>query len=1242
MNPWEEFQPTTSAAASQPTSAAPWEEFGQVQQQLTQAAPSAGMPWDEFKTEEPSKGVALGGLSDVTTGFGNALFGSPDKAAAMLALSKTKPGTKEYAQAERQLEIAGGSAGEAKGIAGTVGEVLGGSLFGIGDVLTGGGGTQLAAQADEYLRQKQMNPKGTPQQWMEAAKKYGMASEFANISGAGVGQAKSRLATAAKQGVAGLAMGAAPEVGAGRTPELADLLKQGGIAAGLGALLHQRVMTAESGGNQKAVSPKGAVGVMQLMPSTGPEAAKLAGLPWDPKRFKEDASYNAQLGKAYLDKQVASFDGNEQLGAAAYNAGAGNVKKWIDQFGDPRKGEISMDEFINKIPFDETRKYVKKLFPETTAKQIEPIQRDLFEETPPVQQELFALPEEAPKIITEREPLPVEREVDNHAIINDAMERAKLAGRTEDIGRIERELVPVTDIAKAQKNPVMDTALALIEREGANAKDLFRKDVLGEHFTANPLKSGHEIGGTGMAEWLNAPKKEQIAVLEKYKQFEGMDIPVTQELLGASNREWHLYQNLRVGLDDIARKTGVEVASNYLPKSRIGDWGVVATGPNGYHFEAATNKLKLDSIIRDLKKKGFNILGSGLKDELYAKNLIPGLGKRVVADHNKALGDLFAGHREEAQHIPGWSGQRDTADLVTAIAQYTKKAEFENVRDRLVQVDKALRDSGMAEQYPRMYQRLREHMDQMIGMGFIHQHSFGNNIIRTAQKHFGVMGDLITPTMHGTARAFNSMKVMAAPARHIVAGTLGNMQTAAVFLAEAAQRYGINTPKFLERQAANSSRNTFGMTPEHLRPVIDRAIRSGYLVNSADITGLTVTAHGNPITNALKELAHDPGRAGRWDLKARKDFFLGTYEYALRDMKMSPENAFHTAGKWTREAFVGTRPQDRALWIQRLGAFSPVTASLTTYANSLAGKLYAYTANRQGAMAPLLTIFGTSIALAGLRGTPLADLADMGIHIWNMITSNKDEADKRIASFDAFMLDLEKQYPQMKWVMSGMPSAATGADLSRSLSWPSIAQLVPGWELAKAKMAGQNATVSAPIESFMDMLGAVKNVASAYARGEEMGEYEKQRVIQQLLPRQFGQLGKTTDILNKRDEKIGEISPEDLQAGNIFAGRSLAEAEIRGQEANVQERLRGQQERIKLADQRLITTLTAPGANPARAIKNWTQSAMKFGEQGIISDPSKIIEGAFNREMGRMTTPQERAVLAQKYNEVLLRQKVGQ
>ena len=73
-------------------------------------------------------------------------------------------------------------------------------------------------------------------------------------------------------------------------------------------------------------SPMGALGVAQIMPGTAPEAAKLAGLPYDEGRLKTDRDYNAALGKAYFTKQLQDFGGDERKALAAYNAGPGSVR----------------------------------------------------------------------------------------------------------------------------------------------------------------------------------------------------------------------------------------------------------------------------------------------------------------------------------------------------------------------------------------------------------------------------------------------------------------------------------------------------------------------------------------------------------------------------------------------------------------------------------------------------------------------------------------------------------------------------------------------------------------------------------------------------------------------------------------------------------------------------------------------------------------------------------------------------
>lgn len=115
--------------------------------------------------------------------------------------------------------------------------------------------------------------------------------------------------------------------------------------------LWPRLIRQESGGDQGAVSPKGATGIAQIMPGTGPEAAKLAGLPWDETRFRTDASYNEALGKAYLKDQFRKFNGDPAKALAAYNAGPGRTHAAIEKYG---------DDWLNHMPA-ETQNYVASI-----------------------------------------------------------------------------------------------------------------------------------------------------------------------------------------------------------------------------------------------------------------------------------------------------------------------------------------------------------------------------------------------------------------------------------------------------------------------------------------------------------------------------------------------------------------------------------------------------------------------------------------------------------------------------------------------------------------------------------------------------------------------------------------------------------------------------------------------------------------------------------------------------------------
>jgi len=126
------------------------------------------------------------------------------------------------------------------------------------------------------------------------------------------------------------------------------------------ALIHA-IIRQESAFNIRAISPAGARGLMQLMPATARETAGKVGLSYSVRRLTTDSAYNIALGTGYLAQMLRRYDGSVPLAAAAYNAGPGNVDKWLKTFGDPRAGAVGMIDWIELIPIAETRNYVQRV-----------------------------------------------------------------------------------------------------------------------------------------------------------------------------------------------------------------------------------------------------------------------------------------------------------------------------------------------------------------------------------------------------------------------------------------------------------------------------------------------------------------------------------------------------------------------------------------------------------------------------------------------------------------------------------------------------------------------------------------------------------------------------------------------------------------------------------------------------------------------------------------------------------------
>lgn len=117
----------------------------------------------------------------------------------------------------------------------------------------------------------------------------------------------------------------------------------------------------ESQFNPRTLSSAKAMGLMQVTPAAGREVAKQTGAPYNEARLMSDQSYNVQFGAAELGELVENYGGNPLLVFAAYNAGRGSVRKWFARYGDPRDKDVDPIDWVECIPFSETRNYVQRV-----------------------------------------------------------------------------------------------------------------------------------------------------------------------------------------------------------------------------------------------------------------------------------------------------------------------------------------------------------------------------------------------------------------------------------------------------------------------------------------------------------------------------------------------------------------------------------------------------------------------------------------------------------------------------------------------------------------------------------------------------------------------------------------------------------------------------------------------------------------------------------------------------------------
>ena len=121
------------------------------------------------------------------------------------------------------------------------------------------------------------------------------------------------------------------------------------------------IVRQESAFDQNDVSTANAMGLMQVTPEAGRHVAGRFGVRYNQKKLRQDAAYNTQMGAAELGELLQIYRGSYILAFAAYNAGQGRVKEWLERYGDPRDPAVDPIDWVERIPFSETRNYVERV-----------------------------------------------------------------------------------------------------------------------------------------------------------------------------------------------------------------------------------------------------------------------------------------------------------------------------------------------------------------------------------------------------------------------------------------------------------------------------------------------------------------------------------------------------------------------------------------------------------------------------------------------------------------------------------------------------------------------------------------------------------------------------------------------------------------------------------------------------------------------------------------------------------------
>lgn len=801
----------------------------------------------------------------------------------------------------------------------------------------------------------------------------------------------------------------------------------------------------------------------------------------------------------------------------------------------------------------------------------------------------------------------------------------EIKGRSLNV--IQKYSMGVHESAQAINDVNFSNAIENIDRIAGDIRDVFRNKFYGEQYSGG-IKGAFRDAGVkyGKGKFADIMRTKHFdTMLEKYKPYWNSAEYVDPTKLGFTPQEMNTFLDLRSILDDVGQGLGVDIARNpnYMPRMREGTHAVISRTPTGaLHVEATNSVTGAKALEKQLSKEGHTIIKAGLRSDLMQS---PEYRSLIMDEFEpEGLHSPFTSHLQEAANVSGYAGQRNTKDMLLSLQKYMNRAENELIRRQYQQLLPELQKKLSSDQM----EVLQRYMETSIGLGFIHQpkwiRDLGNDLVRNVPA-LGYGPDVV----NAIGKATYAYKIMPSVANVLqaIVSPIGALAQ----LSRLAGNEGLNLPTASREIMKTSIRSLVNAADSTDKYIADRAIRSGYLQSMTDMVDIEKKLRAGNISSVTGELAKDLFRAGRIELKVRKDFLTGMYNY-YRSTGMSVDDAFHKAGRDTRNAFVGIRPEDRAPWVQAIGPLSGTIAALTTYPIGMAGKLYSNMGLTKGQIAAFAVIGMGSIVVAGLRGSPVAETMEMANLIYNQFADDPE----KVSSFDNYLIEMGKKYPVL---VHGIPSQLMGVDMARSLGWPSMFSLLPFWNQMKGivqQQMGQPGDMG--IATMPKMASDAVNAMYKLISNQPMTDREKEMAWQAVLPRFAQKAMDTNNVYDSKGKLLGTVSDESTMAAKLTGTRSLEEAQVRAKEANVQTGLKEINKMTTDSTNKLIKAVLYGTPEQAdEALGEFTKTQQKLSEYGQADNIDEVFNSAVQEVINTSLTPEQRAIFSGKLDEVVYR-----